>query len=214
MNNEVNPDPTQNPIQKHDLVNSFIALADHMNKRYEGRRALEWKIHIAVWTLLVVCGYAFLKFKLCLTITIFEIPPQMVLALYLVLFCGLYLFFCYLIQKGESFEHNLSVGYRKRAAEILEFKEDEGEKPSGRLWILFQGLATIFLALMVFIIAYNNCRIPQFSDVTDEKKIGNLKQEYEYKKACLEYLEKDLMNLEQLLEELKHKSKKTNETGR
>ena len=211
MNKTENSDSTQDSISKHDLVKSCIALADHMNKRYEGRRALEWKIHLAVWTLLVVCGYAFLKFKLCLTI--FGIPSQFVLALYLVLFCSLYLFFCYLIRKGESLEHDLSVRYREKAAEILKFKEDKKKrKPSGRLWILFQGLTTFFLALMIFIIGYNNCRNPQFADVTIEKKIGDLKKEYEYNEAYQEYLGKNLMNVKELLEKLKHQTKKPNES--
>jgi septal ring factor EnvC (AmiA/AmiB activator) len=104
----------------------------------------------------------------------------------------------------------LSIQYREKADGILQFKKKEKKKSFGPRWILLQCLTTLFLAFMVFIIGYNNCRTPQFSDVTIEKKIGDLNQEYDYKKAYQECLEKDLKNLKQLLEKLESQVKNSN----
>ena len=60
---EKSSDCSEDVSLPHELANSYIALAELMNKQYEGRRALEWKIHIALWTLLLLSGYAFIKFN-------------------------------------------------------------------------------------------------------------------------------------------------------
>jgi hypothetical protein len=41
-----------------ERVEAYLTLSAQLYKQHDDRRSLEWKIHLALWTLLVAAGYA------------------------------------------------------------------------------------------------------------------------------------------------------------
>jgi hypothetical protein len=110
---------------KEDLSNlekarAYLDLSQNMYTQYHQRRALEWKMNITLWTLLVLYG-AFCKEK---NIHLEELG--------LLIFLTIPIHFIWIISmlRGVIQEQNLSINYRTRAVKILEefnFQKDNKE---------------------------------------------------------------------------------------
>ena len=54
----INSDGNSNTqVDTMDRIEVYLQLSDNLYKQYHDRRALEWKVHIAVWTLLALTAY-------------------------------------------------------------------------------------------------------------------------------------------------------------
>jgi hypothetical protein len=112
-----------------EKARAYMDLSQNMYIQYHQRRSLEWRMHITLWTLLVLFG-AFcieknLHFKE-LSLFIFLIIP---------------FHFIWIIRmlSGVIQEQNLSINYRTRAVKILEeFNVQEGNKEAEFLLLPFE----------------------------------------------------------------------------
>jgi hypothetical protein len=157
--------PSENdPV--HELAKTYISLATQMHAQYDARRSLEWKIHIAVWTLLALSAY-----NLPTLAPRIEVPR---LAITLAVFAALHLLvtakFLYL-EKGDREESNK---YRKKAVELLNqldngtTEENKSSLPrwlepalkSWWTWILAEFGTTVCLAVVVLMIGFKGAPKP------------------------------------------------------
>ena len=101
--------PENNPV--HELAKTYISLATQMHAQYDARRSLEWKIHIAAWTLLAASAFGIASLHLS------------ILGLGLPIALGLFVLFHFVgtvkLHKGELEDQKLSIAYRERADKLL-----------------------------------------------------------------------------------------------
>jgi hypothetical protein len=97
--------------QLASAVNAYVSLSAQMHAEYDSRRSLEWKMHIAVWTLLAATGYSIGYLHLLVRL-IYLLP-------WLGFLLGLHLIWCVKIQQGQRVEQDLSRFYRSRAEDLL-----------------------------------------------------------------------------------------------
>lgn len=87
----------------------YVTLSEMLYRQHHDRRALEWKIHLALWTLLVVAGWAIVS------------NDKELGAMSLIFFVAfpIHLVWCLKIHRGIVREQNLSIRYRKAADFIV-----------------------------------------------------------------------------------------------
>ncbi len=98
-------------------LRAYIDLMQQLYRQYHDRRDLEWRVHILIWTLLVLIAYASIstEFQLgCIAGIIF-------------LFLPLHLFWLAKIVRGEVSDYHRSMIYRDRAEKIIEFEMPSDE---------------------------------------------------------------------------------------
>jgi hypothetical protein len=95
----------------HELAKTYISLATQMHAQYDARRSLEWKIHIAAWTLLAASAFAIASLHLTI--------PGRGLQIALWLFVVFHFVGTIKLHKGEIEDQKLSIGYRERADKLL-----------------------------------------------------------------------------------------------
>lgn len=106
------------PITDAQCVETYCALSQQLYTQYHDRRTLDWRIHLALWTLLALTAY------LCVT----NDRHLGHLA------CGVFLLvpihFVWIIKmaRGQIFEQKLSIIYRLKAEHILSCRYPDGEK--------------------------------------------------------------------------------------
>jgi hypothetical protein len=101
----------------NDQFQAYRALSEHMYTEYSHRRELEWKINVAVWTLLSAVGYLLVSQRIHLGCRI----------LLLVVMVPLHALWCIKIHRGEYREQGLCDRYRADAERIL---GEQGREPN------------------------------------------------------------------------------------
>ena len=99
----------------NDQFQAYRALSEHMYTEYSHRRELEWKINVAVWTLLSAVGYLLVSQKIhlgCRLLPLIAMVP-------------LHTLWCIKIHRGEYREQRLCDRYRAEAERILGEQESE-----------------------------------------------------------------------------------------
>ena len=118
--------PSEELIVPHERANAYISLSNQLSQAYNWRRSLEWKIHIALWTLLAASGYAYLRFN-----PDFGIKALVPILIILVPFVFLHLVCSIKLHRSENKEQKLSIEFRKKAEAILERGGDDQPKDEG-----------------------------------------------------------------------------------
>lgn len=110
-----NTDTSPNAIDAAKRIETYCALSKQHAEEYRSRRALEWRLHLAIWTILsatvALClsnevklgGMAFCLF--------FAVP--------------IHLIWTVMIVRGEIIEQNLSFYFREKALELIHDDRDE-----------------------------------------------------------------------------------------
>src|SRR5579871_2326563 len=98
-----------------DRAKGYLELAKQLRDEHSDRRAIEWRIHVAVWTFLAAVGYA--------TISMPSRIPQPVAFLLLAVFVILHATWTVKMQRSGILEHEKSVRYREMADAI--FREEQ-----------------------------------------------------------------------------------------
>jgi hypothetical protein len=139
------------PMTDNDQFQAYRSLSEQMHTQYTQRRELEWKNHVAIWTLLAAVGYLLVVQKIHLGCHLFA----------LLVMVPLHALWCVKIHTGEFRDQSLSVCYRRAAERILVEQSkvgdqqlntlvDDGENraPQPPPWLrdLFEGYAWWFLA--------------------------------------------------------------------
>jgi len=93
----------------NDRVQAYSQLSEQLYKRYNDRRDLEWRIHVAIWTFLAAIGY--------LLVTQHIHPGKKLLLVLLIV--PLHAVWCIKIHIGEFRDQHHSEGYLKAAERIL-----------------------------------------------------------------------------------------------
>lgn len=92
-----------------ERAQAYMTLSQQLYQQYHDRRGLEWRIHIALWTLLLATGYGVISHNI----------HSGAYSLLLFLAVPLHAVWCIKIHRGNVLEQNLSIGYRKAAERIL-----------------------------------------------------------------------------------------------
>ncbi len=92
-----------------DRTQAYSQLSDQLYKRYNDRRDLEWRIHVAIWTFLAAIGY--------LLVTQHIHPGKMLLLVLLII--PIHAVWCMKIHIGEFRDGHRSEGYLRAAERIL-----------------------------------------------------------------------------------------------
>ena len=104
-----------------DQVQAYSELSEQLYTQYHHRRELEWKIHVATWTLLSAVGYLLVSGGIH--------PGRRLLTLFAMV--PLHALWCIKIQIPEFRARHLSVCYRRAAERILiEQEKGEGWRPN------------------------------------------------------------------------------------
>ncbi len=90
-------------------VETYCALSQQLYTQYHDRRTLEWKMHLALWTLLALTAY------LCVTKD--KHLGQFALGIFLTV--PVHFVWTIKIHKGQLRDHSLSAYYRSQAEKIL-----------------------------------------------------------------------------------------------
>jgi hypothetical protein len=96
-------------MTNNEQFQAWHDLSEHSYKEYNDRRELEWKINVAVWTLLSAVGYLLVSQKIhlgCRLVPLFAMVP-------------LHALWCIKIQRGEYREQQRADRYRIAAERIL-----------------------------------------------------------------------------------------------
>jgi len=99
------------------LIDSYLRLSEQLYNQYNDRRKLEWRINVALWTLLAAVTY------LCVS----ENKHLECFTYWSLLIIPIHFIWIVKIVSGEIREQNLSRSYRKKAERILNYSPD---KPS------------------------------------------------------------------------------------
>jgi len=93
---------------------AYSTLSEQLYTQFHHRRELEWRIHVAIWTLLAAAGYLLVSQKICLG----HLRPVPLFALF-VMVPILHFLWCVKIQIPEFRSRHLSREYRLAAERIL-----------------------------------------------------------------------------------------------
>ena len=88
-------------------VEAFLKMSHQMMTQYHERRNLEWRVHILLWTLLVVGAYFIIKTGMNVHLGIF--------VFILVIIFIIHIIWTLKMQLGEIRDQNLSIQYRELA---------------------------------------------------------------------------------------------------
>jgi hypothetical protein len=109
-------------ITDNEQFQAYRTLSEQMHNQYNQRRELEWKNHVAIWTLLSAVGYLFVSQKIHVggwSYALFAMVP-------------LHALWCVKIHIGEFRDQHLSICYRQAAERILsEQPKGEGQQENG-----------------------------------------------------------------------------------
>jgi hypothetical protein len=94
----------------NEQFEAYRGLSEQLHTQYNQRRDLEWKIHVAIWTLLSAVGYLLISEKLHLGCS---------LIFYLFPIIPLHAVWCVKIHTREFLDRDLSIRYRQAAERIL-----------------------------------------------------------------------------------------------
>ena len=94
-----------------ERANAYLALAAQLSGEYHDARALEWKIHLSVWTLLAGGGYVLLNAKPAIS--------GVALVVILLLIVIVHAVWSIKMHVGERLQHKLSIQYRNIAEDLV-----------------------------------------------------------------------------------------------
>jgi len=106
------PHVQERAMNPKDRAAAYIALSKQLDQQYARRRSLEWKIHLAIWTLLVAAGYALLTYAPTIS------RVGLVVALAIMVF--VHLVWAVKIHTGQFRDQQLSIVHREKAESILQ----------------------------------------------------------------------------------------------